>query len=233
RVEDALPTQLERRLAGRGARTVEVLNFGVPGASLEDSVARLRQVAARWQPDLVLFFLYADDLEESLCHSAEPRSLLLGLLAWKGTASRPSGGRRGSGTQVSCRRVTRLDDGRKGPVARELHVRARAPGAPVAPRLRGGVHGHRLALAAGCEPCDSRRPDAGRAGRRPPQDLGARLGRARARYARRALLRRQRELSRTRSARAHRASPLEPAALCPRLLGDEERSARRQCSRAR
>ena len=88
RVEDALPTQLERPLAGRGARTVEVLNFGVPGASLEDSVARLRQVAARWQPDLVLFFLYADDLEESLCHWAEPRSLLLGLLAWKSYLAR-------------------------------------------------------------------------------------------------------------------------------------------------
>ncbi len=64
---DALPSRLEAALQAHAGAGIEVLNFGVPGAALPDAVVRVRQFVAGWHPDLVVFFLYADDLERSLC----------------------------------------------------------------------------------------------------------------------------------------------------------------------
>lgn len=65
--DDALPARLEAALHDRAAPSIQVLNFGVPGAALPDTVVRTRSFVARWHPDLVLLFLYADDLERPLC----------------------------------------------------------------------------------------------------------------------------------------------------------------------
>jgi hypothetical protein len=73
--EDSLPAQLESVLARARLEHVEVLNFGVPGAAIEDAIERVRCFAGRWEPDLVLFLLYADDLEPSLCSWKGPSQI--------------------------------------------------------------------------------------------------------------------------------------------------------------
>jgi hypothetical protein len=79
---DSIPARLESELKGHGTREIEVLNFGLPGASLEDSITRLRLIASQWRPDVVLFLLYADDLNESLCNWYRPSRLAVGVLTW-------------------------------------------------------------------------------------------------------------------------------------------------------
>jgi lysophospholipase L1-like esterase len=81
--EDSIPAQLEEILGSRSAVPVEVLNFGIPGAQLDDLIPQLSVFVARWSPDLVVFVLFGNDLDESLCSwvSSPPR-LALGLLTW-------------------------------------------------------------------------------------------------------------------------------------------------------
>jgi hypothetical protein len=58
--------------AGLEAETgIEVLNFGVPGFSIEDQVEHYQLFASRWQADLVLLYINGNDLELSLCESAK------------------------------------------------------------------------------------------------------------------------------------------------------------------
>jgi len=66
--EHALPSQLETLLQDRrGDGTVEVLNFGVPGYNLRESTEQYLYFARRWQPDLVVLFLFENDLDKPLC----------------------------------------------------------------------------------------------------------------------------------------------------------------------
>jgi lysophospholipase L1-like esterase len=62
---DAFPRQLETMLgAGRPAsQRVEVLNFGVPGYNLDQSLEMLRSRALRFAPDAVVLALCLNDLE--------------------------------------------------------------------------------------------------------------------------------------------------------------------------
>jgi lysophospholipase L1-like esterase len=62
--EDAFPRQLEGLLgAGRPEERVEVLNFGVPGYNLDQSLEMLRSCALRFAPDAVVLALCLNDLE--------------------------------------------------------------------------------------------------------------------------------------------------------------------------
>src|SRR5262245_30014297 len=82
--ENAIPAQLEAVLAAGSSVPVEVLNFGIPGAQLDDLIPHLRGVVANWQPDVVVFLLFTNDLDESLCGWVRsPAKLALGLLSWK------------------------------------------------------------------------------------------------------------------------------------------------------
>lgn len=66
--ECALPAFVERYLSQGGAtRDVEVLNFGIPGINLEESVEQYKFFASNWHPDLVVLLLVENDLEASLC----------------------------------------------------------------------------------------------------------------------------------------------------------------------
>jgi lysophospholipase L1-like esterase len=78
--DEAIPARVEAKLRAAG-RPVEVLNFGVPGSALADTVVRVREFAGRWSPDLVLFFLFADDLERPLCEWRETRAIAARLMA--------------------------------------------------------------------------------------------------------------------------------------------------------
>jgi lysophospholipase L1-like esterase len=52
----------EQELAGRGGRRVEVINFGVPGYNTAMEDAEIEEVAAGWDPDLVVLQFCANDL---------------------------------------------------------------------------------------------------------------------------------------------------------------------------
>jgi hypothetical protein len=67
--EASLPAALERELAARMGAPVEVLNFGVPGLNLDEYAEQYRLFARRWQADLVLVFLFDNDLDAPLCNS--------------------------------------------------------------------------------------------------------------------------------------------------------------------
>jgi hypothetical protein len=72
RMHESIPAYIEQQL-GPG---IEVLNFGLPGASLEDLVPQA-QFALQWQPDLMVLFVFWNDLFPSLCSwSAGPLSAL-------------------------------------------------------------------------------------------------------------------------------------------------------------
>ena len=62
-----IPSYLEAALKKPIEKRVEVLNFGLPGMSLSDSREQYGFFASKWQPDLVLFFLFDNDLDESFC----------------------------------------------------------------------------------------------------------------------------------------------------------------------
>jgi len=66
--DEAYPKQLERELnaaAEPGAPRYEVLNFGVSGYNLPQSVARLRSLALRYAPDLVVYGYCLNDSQAS------------------------------------------------------------------------------------------------------------------------------------------------------------------------
>lgn len=71
---EALPAQLEVHLRGATkSPDVEVLNFGVPGLNLRESIDQYRYFARGWQPDVVVLFLFKNDLEMPLCDLADRR----------------------------------------------------------------------------------------------------------------------------------------------------------------
>lgn len=55
---------LERALARRDARPVEVINLGVPGATVPDYLYHLRDVGLRYAPDVVLIGFMANDVND-------------------------------------------------------------------------------------------------------------------------------------------------------------------------
>lgn len=69
---------LEEILKKRMRKSVEVLNFGVPGYNLKDNVDQFRLFASKWHPDLVLLVLVDNDLDASICRHVKD-SVLLGL----------------------------------------------------------------------------------------------------------------------------------------------------------
>jgi lysophospholipase L1-like esterase len=69
--EDAFPRQLEALLGPAGpaaGRRVEVLNFGVPGYNLDQSLEVLRSRAVRFAPDVVVLALCLNDLESAFSY---------------------------------------------------------------------------------------------------------------------------------------------------------------------
>jgi len=72
--EDTVPAQLERQLAtSPSRRRIEVLNFGIAGLNLDEYREQLELFAAEWHPDIVLTYLYGNDLEPPLCEWGEGR----------------------------------------------------------------------------------------------------------------------------------------------------------------
>ncbi len=69
-LEDTFPSRLERQLAhcpSMQGRTVEVLNFGVPGYGTAQELLMLRGKARKYRPDLVLLeFYFGNDLSDNL-----------------------------------------------------------------------------------------------------------------------------------------------------------------------
>jgi hypothetical protein len=69
-LEDSFPTRLERQLAhcpSMQGRTVEVLNFGVPGYGTAQELLMLRGKVRKYRPDLVLLeFYFGNDLSDNL-----------------------------------------------------------------------------------------------------------------------------------------------------------------------
>lgn len=64
---EALPAALETELRRQGDARAEVLNFGVPGYNLHESVDQYRHFARRWEPDVVVLFLFENDLDPPIC----------------------------------------------------------------------------------------------------------------------------------------------------------------------
>ena len=77
--EQALPAALEAELLGAGAPPLEVLNFGVPGFNLAESIDQYRYFARQWHPQVVVMFLFENDLDGPLCDIVG-RRLFLGLV---------------------------------------------------------------------------------------------------------------------------------------------------------
>lgn len=80
-VEDnqTIPYYLEQALNKKAESRVEVLNFGVPGYNFGDFEPQFALFAFKWHPDLVLFFLFENDLDPPLCKTV-PDNLLTGFL---------------------------------------------------------------------------------------------------------------------------------------------------------
>lgn len=76
---DALPAALEAELRERVDADVEVLNFGVPGLNLDEAIDQYRYFARRWQAQVVVLFLFENDLDAALCDLVD-RRVFMGLL---------------------------------------------------------------------------------------------------------------------------------------------------------
>ena len=74
--DEALPAALEAELHERGRSNVEVLNFGVPGLNLRESVDQYRYFARQWQPSVVVMFLFENDLGQPLCEIVGRRAFM-------------------------------------------------------------------------------------------------------------------------------------------------------------
>lgn len=85
-VEQALPARLQAALAATRPG-VAVVNLGVPGFNLDETVDYTRRAAASFSPDLMVLALVHNDLEPSLCSSTgvfPPGELLRGSYAFRG-----------------------------------------------------------------------------------------------------------------------------------------------------
>lgn len=67
---NTIAAQLEDLLEAFSSRRVEVLNFGFPGLNLEETFEQYDRFAARWEHDLILYLLFANDLDEPQCDEA-------------------------------------------------------------------------------------------------------------------------------------------------------------------
>lgn len=61
--EDTLPVQLERALAPSSGRRVRVINAGIRAYNTAQEIALLEELGPRIQPDIVVLFWFANDLE--------------------------------------------------------------------------------------------------------------------------------------------------------------------------
>jgi lysophospholipase L1-like esterase len=77
--DETLPAALERELRARSASGIEVLNFGVPGLNLSESIDQYRHFASRWEAEVVVLFLFENDLDQSLCELLD-RRVFMGLV---------------------------------------------------------------------------------------------------------------------------------------------------------
>ncbi|MEQ9075872.1 MAG: SGNH/GDSL hydrolase family protein [Sandaracinaceae bacterium] len=77
--DEALPAALEAALLEAEAAPVEVLNFGIPGLNLEEVTEQYRHFARDWHPDVVVYFLFENDLDLGLCDLAD-RTTFMWLL---------------------------------------------------------------------------------------------------------------------------------------------------------
>lgn len=76
---EALPAALEAELHARQARhatQLEVLNFGVPGLNLRESIDQYRHFARRWRAQVVVLFLFENDLDRPLCEIVNRRAFM-------------------------------------------------------------------------------------------------------------------------------------------------------------
>jgi hypothetical protein len=62
-----LSVVMERQLGADGSRPVEVLNFGIPGLNLSEAIDQYQLFARGWAPDVVLYFLFRNDLGRPIC----------------------------------------------------------------------------------------------------------------------------------------------------------------------
>lgn len=90
--DETMAVYLETFLAQKLKTSVEVLNFGIPGAGLLDYPQQFERFASRWEPDLALLLLYGNDLEPSLCEhvpGAHPLGFLVYIAITKIYTTRP------------------------------------------------------------------------------------------------------------------------------------------------
>ncbi len=67
---EALPAALEAALEAQDG-PVEVLNFGIPGVNLDEVTDQYRRFARQWQPSVLVYFLFENDLDLGLCDLAD------------------------------------------------------------------------------------------------------------------------------------------------------------------
>jgi len=60
----------------KASRTVEVLNIGLPGLNLEDSLMVYRKFASKFKHDLVIYNFFSNDFDQSLCDLRNMRMTL-------------------------------------------------------------------------------------------------------------------------------------------------------------
>ena len=65
--DDTISAQLEDLLGTSSSRPVEVLNFGIPGMNLEETLEQYERFASQWEHDVVLYLLFANDLDGPQC----------------------------------------------------------------------------------------------------------------------------------------------------------------------
>jgi lysophospholipase L1-like esterase len=70
KADETIAAYLEPALRSEERRQVEVLNFGVPGLNAEEYTEQFERFARKWQPDLVLVYLFENDLEPPMCDLA-------------------------------------------------------------------------------------------------------------------------------------------------------------------
>jgi hypothetical protein len=75
--DESIPANLERALAKRLGRPVEVLNFGIPGMAATDFGEQFDLFAAQWHPDVAVFLEEGGDLALVHGENSAPRSLCM------------------------------------------------------------------------------------------------------------------------------------------------------------
>jgi lysophospholipase L1-like esterase len=73
---------LEKILIKKTKKRIEVLNFGVPGYNIDESLKNFYYFASKWKPDIVLFFIFSDDLSSPLCSFTKKKITAYLLRNW-------------------------------------------------------------------------------------------------------------------------------------------------------